>query len=186
MILLEDYWKNNLIKLSKKPHNYLVLNTSHMGCREDIDKFKNSIHVLDVFQTLNWGNELYGKLNLKKSLNTGILFDVLKSIYTEEAFTNKQLQEYFQLMQGLTEFEKQIKKLYPHVETVNISSQVEFVLLGISWEEQEDLEEEKVDELNQNYVPVLVDLLEKKITVKQFLDSAKGLIKNTRKCLKAA
>ena len=186
MIVSRDYWSENLRKFAENKHNYMVLETSHIGYKEDEDRLEHAVYVLDYCNMIKWFNDFFAKMNMNRRFNDVIMFDVLKALYTGKSLTEKELQDYFKLLQDFTDLEGKIKKLNSHMEVINIPSEVEFLLLGLSEEEQQDLGRKAIDELNSSYVPELVEMLNKNITVKAFIDKAKELIKDAKKWNKAA
>lgn len=182
MVISKNYWSENFKKFADEKHNYTVLDISHIGYAEDRDRLDNSIYVLDYCNMIAWVNDFYNEMNINKRLNEVIMFDVLKSLYTGKAFNDKQLKDYFKLLRDFSELEGQIKKLNSHFEALNIPSEVEFMLLGLSNEDQKELGDTIVSNLNSDYVPVLVQMLTKEVALEDFIKKAKEMIALTAEC----
>lgn len=180
MTISREYWVKNLTQLANKSHNYMVLDTEHLGYSDDEERFRQGILALDVCNTIAWANDLYRKLNINKRFNDAIIFDVMKSLYTGKPFTDKQLQEYYKFQQQFHEFEHHMKRFYAHIESMTIGSETEFVLLGLNWEEQEELGSTTVKDLNSRYIGLFVQFLDKEIIMDNFITQAKELIEDVK------
>lgn len=182
MVLSKDYWTTNLRKMGENPYNYMVISVDHYQYADDKEKFEEGIYALDLCNMLVWGNELYKSMGKPKKLNVSIVFDAMKAFYTGESFSRKQLKEFFTTIQDTVELGKHLFKFNSHIsETAGVRDGLEFAILGLPKEEQKKLGEEAMKELNTNYVPFLVDMMERRITVDKFLDKTQEFIDDVRK-----
>lgn len=186
MILNKDYWSKNLSELQAKPYNYTVLRTTHYAYPEEEERFNHSILALDLCQMLIMGNELYSSLNQKTNLNPGIIFDAIKAFNLGESFTDKQLEEYFKLLQDVEVFTRQMEKFNDHVNEMTVRSEIEFSLFGLSWNKQQEINNAVLKQLGTDYVNLLVKMLERQITVRAFIAEVKRLIKESQQEKEAA
>jgi hypothetical protein len=172
MVLSNDYLKNRLNEVKENYFNYMILSVEHL--QEDAEKLECAINTLGVINTITMANSLYKESNSMISIDATIFYDILKAIFDEKPFTDLQLVEYYETTKKLERFWRMISK-FRDIETT-IPFKVDFLLLGLSFEEQESLSKENECELHNRYGDIFFSKESENIDTKTLIEKAKSEI----------
>lgn len=147
MVLSHKYWIDDIKKMKKKRWNYLVVNVKSL--KENTKKLEIGIEVLEIINSTFLINKIYEKTNPDLVIDISILYEVIHSVYTEEPLTRAQNEQYHQLLKTL--WETNIL-FYDLGETeCMLSTDVNWMLLGLSFDEMDILTKQDISDLEDIY-----------------------------------
>ncbi len=170
--------EEDLQQLKKGFYNHIVIDAKKIEYLNDRIKFKNAIEVLDVVNTINWANQFYKDVNSKIRIPTEIHYKCIDSGFSDKPFTTEQLIEYYKTSVLIEDFFMAILKFK---ELDNYAPyELEFVLFGLSYEEQGYLSKEQEEQLHETYGGLYSDVRMKKIDVNVFVGKMKIVINDLK------
>lgn len=176
---IEKY--EDLQKIKSSYRDYIVLDVKEFQYHDDKVKFKNAIEVLDVVNTINWANQFYKDANSEVRIPKDIFYKCIDASFSNISFTTEKLTEYYKASVLIEDFFMAILK-FRHLENYT-PYELEFVLFGLSYDEQERLSEKQKEQLHENYGELYCDVRMKKLDVKTFINKITVLINDLKKTL---
>ncbi len=157
---------------------HIVLDTKDLQYRNDKIKFKNAIEVLDVVNTVNWVNQFYETVDSKIRIPTEIFYKCIDAGFSGKPFTTEQLIEYYKTSVLIEDFFMAMLKFKELDNYAPYES--EFVLFGLSYEEQEYLSKEQEEDLYETYSDLYSDVRMRKLDVNVFVGKMKIVINDLK------
>lgn len=168
----------DLQKIKNSFIGYIVLDTKELQYHDDKVKFKNAIEVLEVVNTINWANQFYKTVNSEIRIPTEIHYKCIDSGFSGKPFTTEELTEYYKTSALVEDFFMAMLKFK---ELDNYAPyELEFVLFGLSYEEQEYLSKEQREDLHELYSGLYCDVRMKKLEVNVFVEKMKIVINDLK------
>ena len=172
---IKDY--ETLLKLKGNYCNHILLNTEHLIYSSDKEAFMIAIEVLNVINSVKFINDFYDKVGSKIKISTNILYKAIDAGFDNKPFTDEEIKEYFKEIKLIDNFFENIEK-FTEFNAHNVPYELEFVLLGLSYENQDKLTEKQKIELFEEYGNINCNMRWGKIEINNFIDKAKILVNN--------
>ena len=172
---IKDY--ETLLKLKGNYCDHILLNTEHLIYSSDKDAFMIAIEVLNVINSVKFINDFYDKVGSKIKISTNILYKAIDAGFDNKPFTDEEIKEYFKEIKLIDNFFENIEK-FTEFNAHNVPYELEFVLLGLSYENQDKLTEKQKTELFEEYGNINCNMRWGKIEIDNFIDKAKILVNN--------
>lgn len=172
---IKDY--ETLLKLKGNYCDHILLNTEHLIYSSDKEAFMIAIEVLNVINSVKFINDFYDKVGSKIKISTNILYKAIDAGFDNKPFTDEEIKEYFKEIKLIDNFFENIEK-FTEFNAHNVPYELEFVLLGLSYENQDKLTEKQKTELFEEYGNINCNMRWGKIEIDNFIDKAKILVNN--------
>ena len=173
MVLSSDLLKSEDLKSSYS--RYILLDAEKFRYYNDEVKFKKAIEVLSLIDTVHRANDFYKDANSEVRIPINIFYKCIDTGFNNKPFTTEELTEYYNatvLIEGfyfsMLKF-KELEDCTPY--------ELEFVLLGLSYDEQDNFTEDQKEVLHDTYGNLFCDVRMKTIDIKTFIEKIKDLIK---------
>ncbi|NAS32443.1 hypothetical protein GTQ40_15770 [Flavobacteriaceae bacterium R38] len=176
MVLSREQVKKRMSDIKENWFSYMILDIENIQYGGDEKRFRYSIEVLNLVNTVNWANRFYEKSGSKNKIETDILYKVIEANLTDRSFTDKELKAYYNMMVNLEDFYQAINK-FKEVD-IYIPYEAEFIILGLTHDEYDNLNEREKEKLHEYYGEAYCDLRFKNTSVDNFIVKAKEIIKS--------
>jgi hypothetical protein len=150
MVITTDELHHRTAEILKNPYKFIVLESEHIKYSDNNDKFVLAIELLNICNSLNYGNELFVKINPEKQINFNILTQAIGCVLKDEPFNEDQLLEYFKIQNEIDHFTKLMRDFTDIYEKTWYPS-IDLILLGISLKRQSELKRERDCDLIDDY-----------------------------------
>lgn len=163
--------------LEKREFNsFMVLDTQSFLYSEEKKAFGYSIEILNLIRVASIANKMC--LDLKSSffIDTDIYHKAINSVLNNKAFSDSELENYFETDQKKEEFLTFSRSLVDIENEFYLPYEVDYILLGMDMITYNNLSEDKREELSENYGDIACDMRFKKMEIKDFILKAKKLI----------
>jgi hypothetical protein len=168
-------------KIEKDLENCIILNTDGFQYKEDENKFKMTIEVLNLINTIHWANDFYKNANSVFRIPTDIFHKAIDSGLTNKPFSLEELTAYFNAMLLVNSFYSSMLR-FDKIEHYTPFA-LELVLFGFSISEQNKLSEKQKELFFETYGNLLHEV-GKKTDIKTFIESTKNEIEKARENMK--
>ena len=177
MVLSREQVNRNISDIKENGYNYIVLDIKNMYHYEDEVRFRYSIEILNLINTVHWANKLYEKAGSSNRIDTTIFYKSIDSNMTNKPFTNEELISYYNETIKIKNFYNILFK-FQEID-VHPPYESEFVLLGLTHEDYDTLNTREKENLHEWYGDVYCDVRFQNISVEDFIVKAKEIIQNT-------
>lgn len=163
--------------INQKPYNYMVLDTSHIRYRENGKKFTLAVEMLNICNYVNWGNEIFKKVNASYNIELSIIYKAMDAVLKDEGFNQEDLLTYFTVRKEIEEYALLIQNFSDFNESLWFP-EIDLMLAGLSLKKQSSLEIEKWEKIVDQYAKLFDDFTENNIEVNDFKIKVEKLIQD--------
>lgn len=132
-------------------------------------------HANEILSTLNFSlilNKLVKDLGSSIELKTNILLQAVDHVMKEKPFNEIQLKDWFGFWQEFEDLNRILEALYD-ADCHYVDYNVDFMLLGATFEEIEEVEDA---DLSEKYGNINCDLRFRKVDVDTFIEKSKAIV----------
>jgi len=176
MVLSSELAKKMTSDIKENSCKYMVLNIENFNYRDDTIRFGHSVEILNLINTIHCVNDLNEKIGAKNKIDTKILYRCIEANLMDKPFTEEELTTYFNAMIELERFYTAVQKITSI--DIYIPYEAEFVLLGLTYEEYNELPERDKENLCEYYGNAYCDFRLENTSVNDFINKARKIIEN--------
>lgn len=175
----KDIYQNIAKEILASPHSlhrkYGILDISHLPGDTARAKFDYAIEILDMLYFYYEVNNVFKKLGFKKEIDPSILYETITHVFQDKPFSDEQLTRYFQLKREFKHITDSMGNILDY-EDYMISWEVEFNLLGLTYDEYKRAEDDLQDSLFDNYATSSYKMEIDQWSIDEFIARAKELL----------
>ena len=149
------------------------LDSSHVKGYDDNDILKACIQLLDWSFKIKWANEFYRRMDIDKTLNSAITFDLIGALVFRKSISEEQLKKYFETTKSAVEFYQAASKISDTYDG-SLFIRMELILLGMP--PGNVVSEEGYEQMRFKYAGLINDFYEDVVGLEEFLDKAKKIV----------
>jgi hypothetical protein len=172
MVLNEIQTKEKNLNLA---WNQLAIEMNILSSNDEIETFKHSIDLLEMIAIIGKINTVAKNLNSDSSIDTGIYFKAVESVFNETPFDESNLFEYYKQQKAYYSFVDKAMGLID-LDMVQIPYEIEFVLLGKNMRDYLALSPKDKEALNESYGQIYVEMQIGRIEIQDFITEAKNIV----------
>jgi hypothetical protein len=150
MVIATEELRERTNEIFKNPQKFIVLDSEHIKYSYNNDKFVLALESLNICNSINFGNELFAKINPGKRIDFNILIQAIECVIKDEPFNDNQLHEYFTIQNEIDHFTKLMKN-YSDIFEKTWYPSIDLILLGISLKSQSELKSKRDCNLIDDY-----------------------------------